>query len=184
MNKKIFKQVFAICAMLAFTTAYGDGATSSKSVYLSGNTYNPDTYEYLSVYGSSDQRFPDNSYVSVSGFSNEQYFYCYGYGSVLANTIDVSASVSKGSMQVDSAQLTCYQGTPPQTITMTCSANGQYSDSYLANGSSTYDGVSYKYHSNSKSNSADCTLTTDQVNIDHGQSGGSMSRTQYVQKPD
>ncbi|SDY86694.1 hypothetical protein SAMN05421755_105714 [Nitrosomonas sp. Nm33] len=182
MNKKIFNKVFAVCAVFAFTTAYGGDTTSSKSVYLSGYTYNLATYEYLSVFGSSDQRFPDNSYVSVNGFSNEQFFYCYGYGSAFVNAIDVSTTVSKGSIQVDSTQLTCYQGTPPQTITMNCSEDEQYSDSYVANGSSTYNGVSYKYHSNSKSNSAKCTLTTDQVNIDYGQSGGWMSRTQYVQK--
>lgn len=182
MNKKIFNTIITGCALLAVTTANGGGATSSKAVYLSGYTYNPNTYEYLSVYGSSDQRFPDNSYVSVSGFSNGQFFYCYGYGSALANAIDVSGKADQGSMQVDSTLLTCYDGTPPLTITMNCLADGQYSDSNVSNGSSTWSGVSYMYHSNSNSNSAKCAITADQVNVDNGQSGGWMSNTQYVQK--
>ena len=182
MNKRIFSKVFTVWAMLAFTNAYGEGATSSKAVYLSGYTYNPDTYESLYVSGSSDHRFPDNNYVSVSGSSNGQYFYCFGNGSALVDTIDVAVHADKGSMQVDSTLLTCYDGTPPQTITMNCVTDGQYSDSYVSNGSSTWGGDSYFYHSNTNGNSAKCAITADQVNVDNGQSGGWMSNTQYVQK--
>lgn len=181
---KIITTAITVCAVLATATAYGAGAASSnssKQFDLYGQAVDNSTSNYIVVQGSSDQRFLDNSMVSAGGIINGQSFWCTGSGSIVANVIDVKPTASEGSLQVNASQLsTCYFGTPPQTITMHCRANGHRSDRSISNGSSTIDGTHSNYHWSSYHEEADCTITADQVNIDYSDSFGFMNYVHYV----
>jgi hypothetical protein len=128
-----------------------------------------------------DQRnIPDSIGVNVSGFINGQAFNCYKYGSNVANVV-VARTLSEGSIQVDTSQLSCDGASLPSAITMHCIANGKHPESFVGNGSSTDAGFKKSiHHQNVNLSSADCTATADEVILDSSEEGN-LSHSQYVQ---
>lgn len=182
MNNTIIKSIVIICALFTNMNAYGEGANSSKAESIFGGFYNYDTGDYIHVAGTSDHRFPDRSSVFLNGFMGGQYFYCYEGGAKIENLLDVSPNTSQGNLQMDTALLSCYEGTPPKTITLNCLADGQYSDSYVSNGSSMYYGTTYKYHAKTNDKSAQCAIVIDGIDFVYSDSLGSISHIQYVER--
>jgi hypothetical protein len=105
-------------------------------------------------------------WVSVSGQVNGSFFICFADG--IFGLVDVIASAKRGTLdEVDTGDLQCFGGTPPDLISAECIANGQFSDHQTGNGTRKYgDGTTDIWHDNLKAESADCTITADSVLFD------------------
>lgn len=175
----IFKYTFAVFALLASTTTYGEGAGSSKSVSVELEAFG--NAGYLRASAQNDQRFPENAYISISGWnSNGEYYQCSEYGSAVANMVDATPTASSGSIRVNTSQFYC-DGTPPIQIIMNCIANGKYTENFMSHISTTSNGMNSKYNGNKVYNWADCTGTVDQVEFNSSPYlMGYITHTQYV----
>jgi hypothetical protein len=129
---------------------------------LSGPAFaGPNSYEYVSAYGdsvyvsASDQ--PDgNSYVSIEQWDS-YYFYCYAN---LDGFDLVSTTGNAGSGTIDLtevlAELQC-SGTPPTSVSVECSSDGDYSQHHVGNTTYITEGQRTHQIGHSWYNSAACT---------------------------
>lgn len=178
----IIKSTITVCAVLAAAAAYGAGKTSSQAMDIS-YSYQIDYDNFIEVKGFNDQHISAQSGVELNGAINRNHYYCSEFGSNIAN-VNVTPNLSEGSLHVNTSQLHCYGATPPSTITLNCSANGQQSSSYVFNGSETdMDGYKFKTHGKMTGSSADCTAMVDDVTLDspYADYSGKLNHTQYVQ---
>jgi hypothetical protein len=110
-------------------------------------------------------------WVWVLGQVNGSFFICFADGIFVE--VDVIASAKRGTLEVDTGDLECWDDTPPELISAECIANGQFSEHQTGNGTRKYgDGTTEIWHDNLKAESADCTITADSVLFDQKNSDG------------